>query len=218
MTKIAILIGVLVAAVLGADVYHPPTEETQEVHPGSNLRLAVYINTTLPVGDWKAHPIVGDRTMFSPLVGVELELSRSLGRVNLGLSSRLGIYDTSGIVGLGTGSGRIDSASAMSLSVLASAGYYLATEHLQPWVGLGLGVEWIFAGETINGVEFDFDNVFPAAFIFSPTIGLEYALSPTICLPLKISYDFSLNQVEGYGDFYGHGRDLVISVGLGLSL
>jgi hypothetical protein len=219
MKGFAPLLLALAMVAAGTEVYRPPTEEPGvSEEPESRFRTALCVNTTLAVGDWKAHPVDGERTMFGPLAGVELETSWCLGRVFLGVAGRMCVYDTGDVVGLGEGSGRIEAAHAMSLSALASAGLYLAAGDLRPWVGLGIGAEWMIADETINGVVFDFDNVFPAALTFSPAVGFEYALSPILYLPLKVSYDISLNQVEGYGTCYGHGQDLVVSIGLGLSL
>jgi hypothetical protein len=202
-----------------ADVYRPPGDEPEaSARSESGFRIALSINTALAVGEWKAHPIDGDRTMFGPLVGVELEVDRSLGRVFIGVLGRMCDYDTGGVVGLGGGIGEIGAAHAMSLSALADVGLYLGDDRVRPWVGLGVGVEWMIADETINGVVFDFDQVFPPALTFSPAVGLEFGLSDALYVTVRASYDFSLNQVEGYGDYSGHGQDLVVAAGVGLVL
>jgi opacity protein-like surface antigen len=218
----ALLLALTVTAAPAADVYRPPTGETEAPDTGTSsesaFRVALSVNTALAVGDWKAHPIEGDRTMFGPLVGVELETGWSLGGLFLGALGRMCTYDTGGVVGLGEGSGEIEAAHAMSLAALGEIGLYLGDGRTRPWVGLGVGVEWMIAGEEIAGVVFDFDEVFLTAVTFSPAAGLEIALSDDLFVPVRVSYDFSLNQVRGYGDYSGSGQDLVAAVGIGLRL
>ncbi len=214
-----ILLALMTTAATAADVYRPPTGEPEvSARSGSRFRIALRVNSALAVGDWKAHPIEGDRTMFGPLLGVELEAGWDLGRVFIGVSGRMSAYDTGGVVGLGYGAGEIEAAHALSLSALAELGLYLGDGRVRPWAGLGVGVEWMTADEQIAGVVYDFDNVFLPALTFSPALGLDFALSDDVCIPLRVSYDFSLNQVQGYGDYSGHGQDLVVAVGIGLGL
>lgn len=214
-----ILLALMTTAATAADVYRPPTDEPEVVpRPESRFRIALSVNSALAVGDWKAHPIEGDRTMFGPLVGVELEAGWDLGRVFIGVSGRMSAYDTGGVVGLGEGMSEIEAAHALSLSALAELGLYLGDGRVRPWAGLGVGVEWMTADEEIAGVVYDFDNVFLPALTFSPALGLDFGLSDDVCVPLRVSYDFSLNQVQGYGDYSGHGQDLVVAVGIGLYL
>ncbi|HUT99344.1 MAG TPA: hypothetical protein VM054_09755 [bacterium] len=214
-----LVIALMVTAASAADVYRPTADEPEASARSESLfRIALSVNTALAVGDWKAHPIDADRTMFGPLVGVELEAGWNPGRVFYGVVGRMCTYDTGGIVGLGDGSGEIEAAHAMSLSALASVGLYLGDGRVKPWAGLGVGVEWMIADEELNGVVFDFDNVFLPVLTFSPAVGLEFGLSDELYVPVRVSYDFSLNQVEGYGDYSGHGQDLVVAVGVGLYL
>ncbi|OGD72021.1 MAG: hypothetical protein A2Y64_08210 [Candidatus Coatesbacteria bacterium RBG_13_66_14] len=213
------LLALTAAAAPAADVYRPSDGEPEvSARPESTFRIALSVNTALAVGDWKAHPIEGDRTMFGPLVGVELEAGWVLGRLFYGVLGRMSAYDTGGVVGLGEGSGEIEAAHAMSLAALATVGLYLGDGRVRPWVGLGVGVEWMIADEEIEGVVFDFDNVFLPALTVSPAVGLDFGLSENLYVPLRVSYDFSLNQVQGYGDYSGHGQDLVVAAGIGLGL
>jgi len=217
-----LLLVLMTTAVPAADVYRPPGDEAEvpEARVGSepSFRIALSVNTAFAVGDWKAHPIDADRTMFGPLAGVELETSWNLGRVFLGVVGRLCTYDAGGITGLGEGMSEIEAAHALSLSALADLGLYLGDGRVRPWVGLSVGVEWMLADEEIAGVVFDFDEVFPPALTFSPVLGLEFDLSEGLFVPVRVSYDFSLNQVQGYGDYSGHGQDLVVAAGIGLGL
>jgi hypothetical protein len=219
MKSLASLILALAVTASAADVYRPPTGEPETAaRSESRFRIALSVNTALAVGDWKAHPIEGDRTMFGPLAGVELEAGWDMGRVFIGVGGRMNTYDTGGVVGLGEGVSEIEAAHALSLSALAEFGLYLGDGRVRPWVGLGVGMEWMTADEEIAGVVYDFDNVFLPALTFSPAVGLDIALSDALCVPVRVSYDFSLNQVRGYGDYSGHGQDLVVAVGVGLYL
>ena len=216
---VPLVLALMTTAAPAADVYRPPTGEPEvSARSESLFRIALSVNSALAVGDWKDHPIADDRTMFGPLIGVELEAGWSLGRVFYGVLGRMSAYDTGGIVGLGDGSDEIEAAHALSLSTLASVGLYLGDGRVKPWAGLGVGVEWIIADEKINGVVFDFDKIFLPALTFSPAVGLEFGLSDQLYVPLRVSYDFNLNQVRGYGDYSGHGQDLVVAVGIGLNL
>jgi len=214
-----LVLALMATAATAADVYRPHDDEpVVSARSESGFRIALSVNSALAVGDWKNHPIADDRTMFGPLAGVELEAGWSLGRVFYGVLGRMSAYDTGGIAGLGEGIGEIEAAHALSLAALAEVGLYLGDGRVKPWVGLGVGVEWMIADEIINGVVFDFDEVFLPALTFSPAVGLEFGLSDELCVPVRVSYDFSLNQVEGYGDYSGHGQDLVVAVGVGLNL
>jgi opacity protein-like surface antigen len=214
-----LLLALMTTAATAADVYRPPTDEPEAAaRSESTFRITLSVNSALAVGDWKAHPTNPDRTMFGPLIGVELAADWDLGRVFIGASGRMSAYDTGGVVGLGDGAGEIEAAHAMSLSALAEVGLYLGDGRVRPWAGLGVGVEWMTADEEIAGVVYDFDKVFLPALTFSPALGLDFALSDELCIPLRVSYDFSLNQARGYGDFSGHGQDLVVAVGIGLYL
>ena len=139
----------------------------------SDLRLALYADTMLAVGEWAQVPEQPSRTMFGPDIGAELELTLRLDGVLWGLTAKYGRYDTSGYVGTGEEPNRVEEAEAGSLALMATAGLLLDDwGAARPWVGLGLGAEWLRATETVGGRQYNYGRIFLPA----PCVGLTFGL------------------------------------------
>jgi hypothetical protein len=202
MRKAALLLLVLVLSAAAED---------------AELRLSLCADTMLAVGDWASVPDEPGRTMFGPALGGELEITLSLGHSLWGLTAKYGTYDTSGYVGTGVEPNRVEAAEAHSFSVLGFAGVRMDEGGTVCfWCGLGLGVEWLRAAETVGGRDYDYGRVFQPCPCASLVLGADVFLAEDLFLPVKASYDVSFGQVLGYGGYSGEGTDLVLSVGLGV--
>ncbi len=183
----------------------------------AELRLSLYADTMLAVGDWAAVPNEPDRTMFGPALGGELEIALRLGNSLWGVVAKYGTYDTSGYVGMGVEPNRVEAAQAHSISALGFAGVRMDEGGtVRFWCCLGLGVEWLRAAETVGGLDYDYGWVFQPCPCAGLTVGADVFLAEDLFLPVKASYDVSFGQVLGYGGYSGEGTDLVLSVGLGV--
>jgi len=187
------------------------------VAAGTDVRLALYADTMLAVGEWAALPGDPGRTMFGPSLGGEIEITLRPGNALWGLLAKYGAYDTSGYTGTGSEPNRVEEAEAHSVSVLGFAGLVMdGTGIVRFWVCLGLGVEWLRAAETVGGREYDYGRVFQPCPCAGLTLGADVYIAEDLFLPVKASYDVSFGQVLGYGGYSGQGADLVLSVGLGV--
>jgi hypothetical protein len=183
----------------------------------NELRLALYADTMLAVGDWAAVPDEKGRTMFGPSLGGEVEAAMRLGKTLWGLVVKYGTYDTGGYVGTGVKPNRVEAAEAHSISVLGFAGVRMDEwGAVSFWGCLGLGAEWLRAVETVGGRDYDYGRVFQPCPCLCLAVGADVFLAEDLFLPVKASYDVSLGQVLGYGGYSGQGADLVLSVGLGV--
>jgi hypothetical protein len=184
---------------------------------GSDLRVALYADTMLAVGEWAELPGDTGVTMFGPSLGGELEVTLRLGRTLWGLVGKYGVYDTRGYVGTGEEPNRVEAAEARSVSVLAFTGLHLGEGGVvRTWGCLGLGCEWLTASETTGGREYDYGRVFQPSPCACLAFGVDFRLTEGLLLPLKASYDVSFGQVLGYGGYSGQGADLVLAAGLGV--
>jgi hypothetical protein len=184
---------------------------------GTDVRLALYADTMLAVGEWAALPDDPGRTMFGPSLGGEIEIALRPGRNLWGLVVKYGTYDTGGYTGTGEEPNRVEAAEARSVSVLGFVGLRLeGIGVVRFWGGLGLGVEWLRATETVSGREYDYGRVFQPCPCACLTIGADLFFAEDLFVPFKASYDVSFGQVLGYGGYSGQGADLVLSVGLGV--
>ncbi|MCX7021357.1 MAG: hypothetical protein NTW26_03590 [bacterium] len=183
----------------------------------TEMRLALYADTMLAVGDWAALPGDTGRTMFGPSLGGEVEASLRLGRTLWGLVVKYGTYDTGGYVGTGEEPNRVGEAEAHSFSALGFAGVRMDEwGAVSFWGCLGLGVEWLRASETVGGRDYDYGRVFEPCPCACLAIGADVFLTEDLFVPVKASYDVSFGQVLGYGGYSGQGADLVLSAGLGV--
>jgi len=183
----------------------------------TEVRLALYADTMLAVGDWAALPGEEGRTMFGPSLGGEVEAVLRLGRTLWGLVAKYGTYDTGGYVGTGVEPNRVEEAEAHSISILGFAGVWMDEwGSVSFWGCLGLGAEWLRARETVSGRDYDYGRVFQPCPCACLAIGADVFLAEDLFLPVKASYDVSLGQVLGYGGYSGQGADLVLSLGLGV--
>jgi hypothetical protein len=183
----------------------------------AELRLSLYADTMLAVGDWAVVPDEPGRTMFGPALGGELEIALRLGHSLWGFSAKYGTYDTSGYVGTGVEPNRVETAEAHSVSVMGFAGVRMDEGGtVRFWCSLGLGVEWLRAAETVGGLDYNYGRVFQPCPCAGLAVGADVFLAEDLFLPVKASYDVSFGQVLGYGGYSGEGTDLVLSVGLGV--
>ncbi len=212
--KSLVILLTLAAGVLGSEEPTPAPRAAV-----SDLRVALYANTMLAVGEWAKLPGDPDTTLFGPSLGGELEVILCLGRTLWGVVGRYGMYDTGGYVGTGEGSSRVEAAEARSITVLGITGYRLANlGWIQTWGYLELGVEWLSVTETVGGIEYDYAKIFRPSFCAGLTLGADLHLIDNLYILLKASYDVSFGQVLGYGDYSGQGADLVLAAGLGIVL
>ncbi|OGD72023.1 MAG: hypothetical protein A2Y64_08220 [Candidatus Coatesbacteria bacterium RBG_13_66_14] len=183
----------------------------------TEVRLALYADTMLAVGDWAALPGDPGRTMFGPSPGAEIEITLRLGRSLWGLAVKYGTYGTGGYVGTGEWPNRVEEAEAHSISALGFAGVRMDEGGTVGfWCCLGLGVEWLRASETVGGRDYDYGRVFQPCPCACLAIGADFFLTEDLYIPVKASYDVSFGQVLGYGGYSGEGTDLVLSAGLGV--
>lgn len=182
--------------------------------PPAEVLLGFAANTTLPVGEWKDHPVEPERTLFGPLAGLEAELRLLHDRFFYGFAGRFVFYDTSEVIGVGSGVGEIQDAAANSLYLQAQAGYYFDAGGLGLWAGAAAGVEFFHGREELPERTFEYDQVIAPALTLTPLLGLDVLLAGTTNLTFRLGFDYSLGQITNLGEYSGAGTDVTFSVGL----